>query len=260
MDAEIGVIGGTGLYSILDNGEEKAFKTKYGNPSSPIKMGEFGKKKIAFISRHGKDHTIPPHKVPYRANIAALASLGVKKVIGSNASGSLNGDYKPGDIVFFDQYVNMTHGRDDTFFDGPGVVHLSAPDPYCKSLRKLFIDQADELGLDYHRGGTIVIVNGPRFSTRAESKLFVAQGFDAISMTAYPEVCLAREKQMCYLGIGTITDYDNGLEGRDDIKPVTFNEIKRVFDKNARNVKKLILTAIPLIEKDQKSCDCGKML
>jgi 5'-methylthioadenosine phosphorylase len=259
MEAEIGIIGGTGLYSLLDKAEEVEVKTKYGKTSSPIMLGKIKNRKVAFISRHGNEHTIPPHKVPYIANIDALASLGVKKVIGTAASGSLTLEYKPGDIVFFDQYMNMTHGRRDTFFEGPEVVHLSAPEPYCKSLRKTFVDQADNLNIRYHVNSTVVVVNGPRFSTKAESRFFASQGFDTINMTQYPEVTLARERGMCYLGIGMITDYDNGLEGREDIKPVTFAELQRVFKKNDQIVKDLINTSIPEVGKGQKACGCGKL-
>ncbi len=170
MEAEIGIIGGTGLYSLLEKSEEMEQKTKYGKPSSPITIGRIKNRKVAFISRHGKQHTIPPHLVPYRANIEALSKLGVKKIIGTNACGSLKPEYTPGDIVFFDQYVNMTHGRPDTFFEGPKVVHLSAPEPYCRSLRKSFVGKATDFALRYHVNGTVVVINGPRFSTRAESR------------------------------------------------------------------------------------------
>jgi len=258
METEIGIIGGTGLYSLLGRAEEIEQETKYGAPSSPVTIGKINDRKVAFIARHGKSHSIPPHLVPYRANIEALSSLGVKKVIGTNACGSLKLDYKPGDIVFFDQYVNLTHGRPDTFFEGPEVVHLSASEPYCPSLRKSFADRATDLNLQYHINGTVVVINGPRFSTKAESRFFANQGFDAINMTQYPEVTLAREKGMCYLGVGMITDYDSGLEGREDIKPVTNAEVLRVFEKNVSAVKNLIHAAVPELENGQKTCGCGK--
>jgi len=259
MEAEIGVIGGSGLYSLLEKAEEIEVKTKYGKPSSPITTGKIGNRRIAFLARHGLKHTIPPHLVPYRANIEAFSSIGVKKIIASGAMGSLKVDYKPGDIVFLDQYVNMTHGRQDTFFDGPNVIHLSASEPYCKSLRKSFVDKAVDLGLRYHVSGTVVVINGPRFSTKAESRFFASQGFDVINMTQYPEVSLAREKGMCYIGIGIVTDYDSGLEGREDIKPVTNAEVLRVFEKNVKLIRNLINTTVPELEKGQKSCGCGKL-
>ncbi len=260
MEAEIGIIGGTGLYSLLEKSEEVEVKTKYGKPSSTITIGKIGTRKVAFIARHGNKHSIPPHLVPYRANIEAFSSLGVKRVIGTNACGSLKLDYKPGDIVFFDQYFNSTNGREDTFVEGPEVTHLSASEPYCKSLRKSFVDQATNLGLQYHVTGTVVVINGPRFSTRAESRFFANQGFDTINMTQYPEVSLAREKGMCYQGIGIVTDYDSGIEGREDIKPVTHAEVLKVFEKNIGVVKNLIHTTVPELEKGQKSCGCGKLV
>lgn len=258
MDAEIGVIGGSGLYSLLDSKEEVNPETKYGKPSSTITMGKIGGKKVAFLARHGPKHSIPPHLVPYRANIEALAQLGVKKIIVSSACGSLKAEYAPGDLVFFDQYVNMTNGRKDTFFEGPEVIHLSASEPYCRSLRKNFTEQAVALKYKHHANGTVVVVNGPRFSTRAESRFFSNQGFDAINMTQYPEATLAREKGICYLGIGIITDYDSGLEGRADIKPVTHAEVLKVFDQNVQKAKDLLNTAIPKLENTQKDCDCWR--
>jgi len=258
MEAEIGIIGGSGLYSLLEKGEEINKKTKYGKTSGPITLGKIGNRRVAFLTRHGVKHTIPPHLVPYRANIEALASFGVKKIIASSACGSLKLEYKPGDIVFFDQYVNMTNGRKDTFFEGPEVIHLSAAEPYCRSLRKTFVDQADNLGLRYHASGTVVVVNGPRFSTKAESKFFKNQGFDAVNMTQYPEVTLAREKGICYTGIGIITDYDSGIEGMEDIKPVHHAEMLKVFNNNVQKVKELLNITIPKIEKGQKNCECWR--
>lgn len=259
MDAEIGIIGGSGFYSLLSDAEKKAIDTKYGKPSSEISIGKIGNKKVAFIARHGEKHTIPPHKVPYRANIEALSSLGVKRIIASSAVGSLKKEYAPGDFVFFDQYVNWTHGRADTFYDENVVAHVSNAYPYCGELRKQAEAAAKEAKIKYHNKGTIVIINGPRFSSRAESQFFSAQGFHAIGMTQYPEVALAREKAICYLGIGIVTDYDSGLEGRDDIKPVEFSEILSTFAKNVDKAKELVTRMVPSVSSERR-CDCSKAL
>ena len=255
MKARIGIIGGTGLYSLVEVEEEVNPLTQYGKPSSPISIGKIGGKEVAFLSRHGKDHTIAPHKVPYRANIQALADLGVERIISSNAVGSLRMEYKPGDFVFIDQFVNMTHGRDDTFFDENKVVHTGMADPYCSDLRTLGISQAKNMRLPSHEKGTVVVVNGPRFSTRSESKFFAKQGFEIINMTQYPEAALAREKGICYLGIGIVTDYDVGLEGDETVKPVTFEEVSKVFSGSIEKVKSLINSMVPEIN-DERNCSC----
>ncbi|MEM3839476.1 MAG: S-methyl-5'-thioadenosine phosphorylase [Candidatus Micrarchaeaceae archaeon] len=256
---EIGIIGGSGLYSLLDNASKLKTATKYGDPSDAIEIGEIDGIKVAFLSRHGVGHRIPPHKVPYRANILALKNLGVKRIIATNAVGSLRPDFKPGEFVFIDQFVDMTHGRVDTFFDENIVAHISSADPYCSELRALGIKVAKGLKIKHHAKGTIVVINGPRFSTRAESKFFGSQGFDLIGMTQYPEVVLAREQGVCYLGISLVTDYDVGLEGRKDIKPVNADEVGAIFNKNVENVKKLIAKLVSEIPKDP-SCNCGRSL
>jgi 5'-methylthioadenosine phosphorylase len=257
--AEIGIIGGSGFYTLLKNPETFNAKNRYGAPSAAISIGEISGRRIAFIPRHGLAHTIPPHKVPCRANIEALAGMGVKRIISTGAVGSLQKEYAPGDFVFFDQFVNMTHGREDTFFDSDKVVHVSTAEPYCNELRALAIRTAKKMRLRYHEAGTVVVVNGPRFSTKAESRFFSRQGFQLISMTQYPEVALAREKALCYLGIGIVTDYDAGLEGEEGIKPVNMNELLRVFNNRVDKVKELITEMIPEIP-DERGCACGAAL
>jgi 5'-methylthioadenosine phosphorylase len=259
MKAEIGIIGGSGLYSLLDNAGTAEIETEYGKPSEKIGVGEINGRKVAFLARHGARHTISPQNVPYRANIAALKKLGVKRIISTNAVGSLNPDFKPGEFAFFDQYVNMTHGREDTFFDKNVVAHISSADPYCSELRGIGKETAEGLGIKHHDKGTIVVIKGPRFSTRAESRFFSSQGFDMIGMTQYPEVALAREQGMCYLGVGLVTDYDVGLEGVKGIKPVSADEVGKVFSANIENVKKFIMKAVPKIPEKQH-CDCSKSL
>lgn len=259
MEAEIGIIGGSGLYSLLENPHEAELTTKYGKPSSAVSVGEIEGRKVAFIARHGKKHTIPPHKVPYRANIEAFAQLGVTRIITTNAIGSFVKDYKPGDFVFIDQFINMTYGREDTFYDKDEVVHISTAHPYCNVLRKHAIDVAKEQSIPFHETGTIVIVNGPRFSTKAESRLFRTMGAQVINMTQYPEVALAREREMCYSGIGMVTDYDAGLEGEDGIAPVSHAEVAMTFASNVEKVKKLIYRLIPEVPKT-RTCACQTAL
>lgn len=259
MEAEIGIIGGSGFYSLLSNVDKQSMDTKYGKPSSEISLGKIGNKKVAFIARHGNKHTIPPHKVPYRANIEALSTLGVKRIIATNAIGSLRKEYAPGDFVLFDQFANFTHGRPDTFYDEDLVVHVSTAYPYCKDLRRYAETTLNEMKVKHHNAGTIVVINGPRFSTKAESQFFSSQGFHTIGMTQYPEVTLAREKEICYLGIGVVTDYDVGLEGRDDIRPVSVADVISTFSKNIDKAKSVVNNIIPKIGHERK-CDCGKAL
>lgn len=260
MNAEIGVIGGSGLYSLLKDAEELEGATEYGRPSSPISVGTIGGRKVAFLSRHGGRHMIPPHKVPYKSNIAALKQLGVKRIIASAAVGSLDPEYKPGELAFFDQYVNMTHGRDDTFYHSTPVTHVSSAEPYCPEMRAIAHAAAAGLGISAHREGTVVVINGPRFSTKAESRMFARQGFNMINMTQYPEAHLALEQEICYLGIGMVTDYDSGLEGRDDIRPVTMEEVQKIFAGNVAKVKDLIKNIVPAVPEGRSRCHCGSAL
>ncbi len=259
MDAEIGIIGGSGFYSLLDGAETVEIKTRYGKPSDKVSIGTIGERKVAFIPRHGTNHTIPPHKVPYRANIEAFDSLGVKRIIATGASGSLNLEYRIGQIVLFDQFVNMTSGRADTFFDEGEVAHISTAEPYCKGMRARTSAVATRLGIDHKKEGSVVVINGPRFSTKAESLFFSNQGFDTINMTQYPEVALAREKAICYLGIGIITDYDAGVIAKGGVAPVKYDEVLKIFSRNVDKVKSLVKETIKETPKERK-CNCGSAL
>ncbi len=249
----IGIIGGSGFYSLLEDARAVDIGTDYGKPSSEISVGSIGGTEVAFLARHGTRHTLPPHKVPYKANIEALARLGVERIISTNAVGSLNASYKPGDLALFDQFINATHGRDDTFFHGPKVVHVSLADPYCPEMRGI----AMRHGMD-HGTGTVMVVDGPRFSTRAESRRYASYA-DMINMTQYPEVALAREKEICYLGIGVVTDYDAGLEGGQGVKPVSYEEVKRRFAANNERLKSLISALVPKMP-EGRSCPCPHAL
>jgi 5'-methylthioadenosine phosphorylase len=260
MHADIAVIGGSGLYSLIPEFEECRIETRYGAPSDAIAIGSIASKSVAFIARHGVRHTIPPHKVPYKANIAALKELGVSRIIATSSVGSLNPEYKPGDIAFVDQFVNMTSGRDDTFFHETPVTHVSTAEPYCPELRKLGSDIAGRQGLKFHNSGTVVVIQGPRFSTKAESRAFGRQGFDLIGMTQYPEAVLAREQCMCYMCIAMVTDYDAGLEGNPSVKPVNAQEISDMFAKNVSAVKQLLVELIRSTPAQRNRCACKNAL
>jgi 5'-methylthioadenosine phosphorylase len=255
--AEIGVIGGSGFYAFLDDVTEEVVHTPYGAPSAPVTVGVVGDRRVAFLPRHGLRHEYPPHRVNYRANIWALWSLGVSRVIGPCAAGSLQPGVKPGDFVVLDQLVDRTWGRADTYLDGPVVGHVGFADPYCPELGRVILAAGSGLEpLTIHPRGTVVVIQGPRFSTRAESAWYRSAGWDVINMTQYPEAYLARELGMCYAGVALITDYDTGLEGVEGIQPVT---MEAVFDMLARNVegtRDLLFTAIPAIPA-QPGCACA---
>ena len=253
----IGVFGGSGFYSLLQDAETREMVTLYGKPSSKITIGKIGNKDVAFIARHGERHQLPPHKIPYKANIWAFKDLGVKRIIAPSAVGSLKKEIAPGDFLVPDQFVNMTHGRDDSFYHSE-TVHISAAEPYCPELRRLIIEEGKNNGLKIHEKGTSVIINGPRFASRAESDFFRTLG-DIINMTQYPEMMLAREQEICYANISLITDYDTGLKDDPTIKPVTIEEVLRVLNENNEKIKKLIFDMVPKIP-DERKCVCSNAL
>ncbi len=257
--ADIGVFGGSGFYNFLKAKKEINIKTKYGDPSDSIIVGELEGLKIAFLPRHGRKHTIPPHMINYRANLYAMKELGVKQIFGPCAAGSLQPEIKPGDFVICDQFIDRTRCRKDTFYDGPITTHISTAEPYCPDLRRIVIDSAKHLRINHHPTGTVVIIQGPRFSTRAESRWFGSHGWEVINMTQYPEVALARELEICYVNISLITDYDAGLEGNNDIKPVTNQEVVRIFNENNEKLKDLLFKAIPKVPETRK-CICSNAL
>ena len=257
--AEIGIFGGSGFYSLLDNVEEISIETPYGAPSDRLTIGEIGGRKVAFLPRHGRNHQYPPHMINYRANIYAMKLLGVEQIIGPCATGSLQPEVKPGMFVLCDQLVDRTSGRKDTFYDGPIATHVSAADPYCDVMREVAFETAKELGIPVKNGGTVVVIQGPRFSTRAESKWFSSMGWEVINMTQYPEAYLARELEMCYLNISLITDYDVGLEGMPEIPPVSHEEVIRVFTANNEKLKSLIFELVPKLS-SVRNCTCSRAL
>jgi len=255
----IGVIGGSGFYSLFEKAEEINSETPYGWPSSKITIGEVEGKKVAFLARHGPGHIYPAPDVPYKANIQALYDQDVRQIIAATAVGSLKKHIKPGDIVVPDQFVNLTQGRDNTFYHGPETVHISAAEPYCPVLRNLVIEAANELNMRVHPVGTVVTIRGPGFSSRAESNLYRSQGWDIVGMTQYPEVVLAREREMCYANIALVTDYDAGLHDDPSISAVTAGEVKRVMDANAARLRMLIKGLVPHMPVD-RDCSCARAL
>ncbi len=257
--ADIGVFGGSGFYSLIENAREETIETPYGAPSDKIALGEIAGKRVAFLPRHGKDHRFPPQAINYRANLYAMKLLGVKRIIAPTACGSLKPSVKPGSMVVADQIVDRTTGRKDTFYDGPVTTHVSFADPYCPTLRPVAIGALRSIGIETHERGTIVVIQGPRFSTRAESKWFSSAGWEVINMTQYPESYLARELEICYVNISLITDYDVGLEGQHGIKPVSHASVIEVFNQNNARVKDAIYKIIENIDLGA-SCACQTAL
>jgi len=252
---DIGVFGGTGFYDLLENAESVTVQTPYGAPSDDAMIGTIGDKTVAFLPRHSLKHSIPPHMINYRANLWAMKELGAKRILAPCACGSLQANVAPGEFVILDQFVDRTSGRKDTFYDGPRVTHVSSADPYCDDLRALAIEGCENTSIPYHPTGTVVTIQGPRFSTRAESQWFAAQGWEVINMTQYPEAYLARELDLCYCGIALITDYDAGV---DKAGAVQNADVRKVFAENLDKLKTLLLDMIPRIPLTQENCGCGE--
>ena len=258
--AHVGIIGGSGLYDpgIVEDPVEVRVYTPYGEPSDFIVVGRVQGVPVAFLPRHGRGHRIPPHRINYRANIWALKSLGVKWVISVSAVGSLREDYRPGDFVVPDQFIDMTKGRQYTFFDGPITAHVSMADPFCEDLRARLVEAARSLGYPVHERGTYVCIEGPRFSTRAESwvwkEVFKA---DIIGMTLVPEVNLACEAQLCYATLAMVTDYDVWAE-----RPVTAEEVEKIMKQNVARAREILYKVIPGLAGDPEPgrCSCCRSL
>ncbi|GAB2961587.1 S-methyl-5'-thioadenosine phosphorylase [Micromonospora polyrhachis] len=253
--AEIAVIGGSGLYALLDKAVEHTVETPYGAPSDPITIAELGGRTVAFLPRHGRDHRHPPHLIPYRANLWALRSIGVRQILAPCAVGGLRPEFGPGAFVVPDQLIDRTSGRVQTYYD-QGAVHVSFADPYCPTGRSTLLAAAGQRGIEATDGGTVVVVEGPRFSTRAESRWYTAIGGTVVNMTGHPEAVLARELALCYSSIALVTDLDAGVEGEHG---VTQEEVFRVFGENSVRLRELLLdaiTALPLT----RDCPCGHAL
>ena len=257
--AEIGVFGGSGFYSFLDDVTRIELDTPFGPPSAPVALGEVAGRRVAFLPRHGARHEWVPHRINYRANLWAMHTLGVTRVVGPCAAGSLQPGVRPGDFVVCDQLVDRTWGRADTFYEGPVPHHVAYADPYCPELSRLAAERAAAGGIRVHDRGTVVVVQGPRFSTRAESRWYRAQGWEVINMTQYPEAYLARELGLCYAAIALITDYDTGV-GQDEVgRPVTQTEVFEFFSANLDRVRTLLfdlIAAVPV----KRECTCCEAL
>jgi 5'-methylthioadenosine phosphorylase len=253
--AEVGILGGSGLYALLDDVDEVLPDTPYGPPSDPLALGRFGGRRVAFLPRHGRDHRFPPHRIPYRANLWALRSLGVREVLAPCAVGGLRGDLRPGVVVVPDQLVDRTRSRVQTFHD-VGAVHVAFADPYCPRGRSAVLAAGPAAGMATVDGGTMVVVEGPRFSTRAESQWFASQGWSLVNMTGHPEAALARELALCYTSIALVTDLDAGVDGG---QPVTQEEVFRVFRDHTARMRGLLshaVTALPV----ERDCPCPRAL
>jgi 5'-methylthioadenosine phosphorylase len=243
----IGVFGGSGFYRFLDDVEEVPVATPYGPPSAPVRLGRIEDTEVAFMPRHGDEHTLPPHRINYRANVWAMREVGVRRIIGPAACGSLNPEIGPGTFVICDQFVDRTQARESTFYDGPQTTHVSAADPFCSDLSEILATSAEQLDIPVVRGGTVVVVHGPRFSTRAESRWYASSGFDVVNMTQYPECWLARELELCYANVSLVTDYDVGLAGMPDVKPVSTDAALAVFREELERLRELLFHAVPRI-------------
>jgi 5'-methylthioadenosine phosphorylase len=253
--AEIGVIGGSGFYAFLDDAVEAAVSTPYGTPSDLPVIGDVAGRRVAFIPRHGTDHRYPPHRIPYRANMWALRALGVRQVIGPCAVGGLRTDLGPGHLVVPDQLVDRTSGRTQTFYD-TGAVHVSFADPYCPTGRSAAVTVARGDDWPVTDGGTMVVVEGPRFATRAESQSYAAQGWAVVNMTGHPEAVLARELALCYTTVALVTDLDAGVTPHE---AVTQEEVFRVFGESIPRLRTTIAGIVAALP-SERDCPCGHAL
>ena len=217
-------------------------ETPYAPPSAALRLGRIDGTRVAFLPRHGDAHELPPHRINYRANVWAMRELGVRRIVGPSACGSLTPELSPGTFVVADQFVDRTRARADTFYDGPQTTHVAAADPYCTDLSRTLVEAALDEDIPVVEGGTVVVIQGPRFSTRAESRWYLESGFDVVNMTQYPECWLAREAELCYANVSLVTDYDIGLEG---MEPVSADKTFGVFRENLDRVQALLRRAIP---------------
>ena len=253
--AEIGVIGGSGFYSLLDDADSVLTPAPYGDPSEPVMLGRLAGRRVAFVPRHGADHRFAPHLVPYRANLWALRALGVRQVVSLSAVGSLRADLGPGSLVVPDQIVDRTYGREHTYVGAATrAVHATFADPYCARGRAASLAGAGAAGLAVADGGVLVVINGPRFSTRAESLEYQRNGWSIIGMTAMPEAALARELALCYTTLALVTDLDAGVEAGSG---VTHAEVLEQFAANLPLLRTLLIATVERLPAEQGDCECG---
>jgi len=254
--ASIGVIGGSGFYEFLDDAREVAVETPFGPPSDVLMVGSVAGRSVAFLPRHGRGHTYPPHRIPYQANLWALRSVGVRQVLAPSAVGSLTPDYGPGTLVIPDQVVDRTSGRSQTYYADGGAVHVQFADPYCSAGRSVAVKASRSAGWEPVTSGTLVVIEGPRFSTRAESRWYAAQGWTIVGMTGHPEAVLARELALCYTPLCLVTDTDAGVsEG----EGVTHEEVMAVFAENLTRMRSLLFAVIEAMPVE-RDCACPSVL
>ncbi|OEJ26455.1 methylthioadenosine phosphorylase [Streptomyces agglomeratus] len=265
-NAEIGVIGGSGFYSFLEDVTEVEVDTPYGKPSDSLFLGEIAGRRVAFLPRHGRGHHLPPHRINYRANLWALRSVGARQVLGPCAVGGLRVEYGPGTLVVPDQLVDRTKARAQTFYDGetpvdgrlPNVVHVAFADPYCPAGRRAALAAARGREWEPADGGTLVVIEGPRFSTRAESRWHAAAGWSVVGMTGHPEAVLARELGLCYTSLALVTDLDAGAETGEG---VSHEEVLTVFAANVDRLRNVLFDAVAGLPADEaRDCLCGRAL
>lgn len=256
--ADVAIIGGSGFYSLFDSGDELLIDTPYGAPSAPVVVADVAGRSVAFLPRHGRDHQFPPHRIPYRANLWALHALGVRQILAPCAVGSLLPEVGPGAIVLPDQLLDRTSARSGTFHDGPTPTHVSFADPYCPVGRRAVEETCAAEGIDAVGEATLVVIDGPRFSTRAESRFYAASGCSLINMTAMPEAVLARELEVCYTGVALVTDYDAGVDAS---TAVTQESVFRTFAENVARLRDLLVRVVPrLAPTAARNCLCARAL
>ncbi|UKY53199.1 S-methyl-5'-thioadenosine phosphorylase [Streptomyces inhibens] len=253
--ADLAVIGGSGFYELLADAERITVDTPYGEPSDAITLSRVGGRRVAFLPRHGRGHALPPHRINYRANLWALRSLGVRQILAPCAVGSLRPELGPGAVVVPDQLVDRTSGRVQTFYE-EGAVHVSFADPYCSHGRQAALEAAAAAGTGATDGGTMVVIQGPRFSTRAESQWYAAAGWSLVNMTGHPEAVLARELALCYTAIALVTDLDAGIDAQ---QSVSQEEVFRVFAENTERLRELVLDTVDRLPKE-RTCGCPDTL
>lgn len=263
--ADVAIIGGTGFYRLMaERIEEVELDTPYGKPSASIVVSDIAGKRLAFLPRHGKNHDFLPSEVPYRANLWALKEIGVRQVIGFNTVGSLQRTYRRGDLALVDQFVDRTWGRTDTFFSGTTAAHISSAKPYCSRMRKIAYEALSISEPRLHRAATVVVVQGPRFSTAAESRWFSGQGWHLVNMTQYPEAVLARELELCYANLSYVTDYDVAAaevvgDDEDAAEPVSHAGVLNAFGGDSERVQNVVQTLVAALPADA-DCTCRHAL
>lgn len=254
--ARIGVIGGSGFYELLENPRQERVSTPFGDPSDAIAIGQIGGREVCFLPRHGRGHRIMPTDLPFQANILAMKQLGVEWIISASAVGSMKEEIKPGHIVIPDQFIDRTRQRRSTFFGDGCVAHISFADPVCANLSGLLAQAGRDAGATIHEGGTYLCMEGPQFSTRAESRLYRSWGVDVIGMTNLQEAKLAREAEICYATMALATDYDCWYEGEED---VTIQQVIETMNNNVAMARKIVEIVVPRIP-EERACSCANAM